>query len=275
MTSRSLHILLISDATGSTLAAAIKAVLSQFPDHDTTVSMHPFLRTTEDLDTIPQREFDRASAVVFTLVSQSLKDAVLHRAAATGLPVISLLDPVTDLVAKLLGTPPTSMPGGQYTVDDRYMTQIAAMDFAISNDDGAILDRLLSADVVLTGVSRTSKTPTCIYLGYQGIRAANVPLVPGQETYPELQEARAAGIPVIGLTASATRLRQVRKTRLRSMGSTDRLDYTGLAEIEEELVRARLYFDKLGIPVIDVTRRSIEETAASIRRLLEHPGEAP
>jgi len=259
-----LRFLLLSDATGSTLAATVKAALGQFPDESPTISLHPFLRDAKDIAKIPDAEFARASAVIYTLVSPDLRDAVLKRAFTHKVPVLSLLDPFIDLIATLTDRRPLAVPGGQYRVDDTYMAQIAAMDFAISNDDGVGLDRLLEADVILTGVSRTSKTPTCIYLGYQGIRAANVPIISNCKQYPDLEEALAAGIPGVALTASATRLSQVRKTRLRALGSPEDAAYTDVADIEEELVHARLYFERLNIPVIDVTRRSIEETAAAV-----------
>ena len=263
-----LRLLLLSDATGSTLAAAVKAVLSQFPATEAQVTMHPFLRRPEDIAEIAEPAFASASAVIYTLVSPDLRAEVDRRAALHGIPTISLLDPVTQLLERLSASRPAAIPGSQYRVDDRYMDQIRAMDFAVSHDDGQALDRLLSADIILTGVSRTSKTPTCIYLGYQGVRAANVPLVPGQTHYPDLEEAHAAGVPVIGLTARAQRLSQVRKTRLRSLGSPELAAYSDIERIEEELVQARLFFDRLAIPVIDVSRRSIEETSAEVLRHL-------
>jgi [pyruvate, water dikinase]-phosphate phosphotransferase / [pyruvate, water dikinase] kinase len=170
---------------------------------------------------------------------------------------------------------PTSERAGlQHRVSSEYFARISALDFATAHDDGALGRRLLQADVVLTGVSRTSKTPTCIYLAYRGIRAANVPLLPKSEPDPALFAAIEAGVPVIGLTASPTRLAQIRSQRLAAMGAGHAPDYADLGRIRGEVAEARLFFDRHEIPVIDVTTRSIEETAAAILVILRSRGRA-
>ena len=160
----------------------------------------------------------------------------------------------------------------QHRLNNDYFDRIAALDFAIAYDDGAIGTRLGQADVILTGVSRTSKTPTCIYLAYRGIKAANMPLVPGAEPDPAFFQAMARGVPVIGLTASPSRLSQIRGQRLEAIGSTKTAEYAELDQIRGEVADARLFFEQHGIPVIDVTRRSIEETAAEVLALLRERG---
>ncbi len=168
----------------------------------------------------------------------------------------------------LEGLQPTGQPGKQYKVDKDYLERVSAIDYAISHDDGLSAEYLRQADVILVGVSRTSKTPTCIYLAYQGIRAANVPLVPDQQVPESFIEALNAGVPAIGLIASPTRLSQVRQHRLKALGNPELIAYAETKDIQNELASARLFFEKHGLPVIDVTRRSIEETAAAIRGIL-------
>ena len=156
----------------------------------------------------------------------------------------------------------------QHRITSVYFDRIAALDFAISHDDGALGDRLMQADVILTGVSRTSKTPTCIYLAHRGVKAANVPLVPKTTPDPAFIAAIGKGVPVIGLTASPARLSQIRSQRLEAIGSVQTADYAEIDAIRAEVADARIFFDRHDIPVIDVTRRSIEETAAEILALL-------
>lgn len=263
-----ISILLISDSTGETVSAAARAALSQFRGVDPTYELYPFVRTRADLDRIAPHVVARARLLAFTVVDPDLKAAIVDMAQQADLPCVPLLDPLLDGVARVLGLAPSTRPGQQYLVDTDYLDRITAIDFAISHDDGLTEDYLLSADVVLVGVSRTSKTPTCIYLAYQGIKAANVPLIPSQDPPDELMTAIKAGVPVIGLTASSARLTQVRQTRLRALGQPTGRDYSDRERIEEEIVAARLFFERHGLPVIDVTRRSIEETAASIRQII-------
>jgi len=264
-----LDILLISDSTGDTVTAAMKAAVSQFPRTDARYRIFPFVQRLSDIEAIDDQFFRHASMLAFTIVDPRLKQAVLDRCHEAGLPALAVIDPLVDLVGRLLDSAPTKRPGQQYRVDQGYLERVKAIDFAISHDDGRKTeDHLLASDVILIGVSRTSKTPTCIYLGYQGIKAANVPLVLGQPEPEALRTALGAGVPGVGLIASTSRLAQIRKTRLRSLGTPEDGDYTDPRHIEEELIAARLLFERYGLPIIDVTRRSIEETAAAIRHHL-------
>ena len=266
-----LSVLLLSDSTGETIRAAAKAAFSQFDGLDITYDVHAFIRSRAHVDALGAQVFRNASILAFTVVDPQTKDRILALAAEHGLPCVSVLDPLLDGIARVLRRPPSTRPGGQYQVDNSYLDRVAAIDYAIAHDDGMSEEYLRGADVILTGVSRTSKTPTCIYLGYQGIKAANVPLILGQPPRPELLAAMEAGVPVVGLTASPGRLIQVRQTRLRALGNPKAEQYSDRARIEEELVAARLFFERHSLPVIDVTRRSIEETAASIRQLIARP----
>ncbi|WP_112320857.1 pyruvate, water dikinase regulatory protein [Oceanibium sediminis] len=267
---RALCIVLLSDSTGETVSAAVRAAVSQFAVSDVHYRLYPFLRKPEDFGTIPASVLDKADLIAFTLVNPDLKSLIEAEATRRGIPAIPVLDPLIEGIASVIGAAPSTRPGQQYRVNRGYLDRVTAIDFAITHDDGLSEDHLMSADVILAGVSRTSKTPTCIYLGYQGIKAANVPLIPGQPTPVHLEKAIAAKVPTVGLTVSPLRLMQIRQTRLKTLGSAAIDTYTNREKIEEELVAARLFFDRHNLPVIDVTRRSIEETAAAIRHYLSN-----
>ena len=258
------HLHLISDSTGETLHAVTRASLAPFSQSNPHIHVTIFVRTASDLQTALQQVRENPGLVFFTLADPALRQTLLTTCQEIGVITVAPLDPVVDAVSVFLGKPPEDKPGMQYRITSDYFDRIAALDYAVSHDDGALGDRLQNADVILTGVSRTSKTPTCIYLAYRGIKAANVPLVPKTEPNPAFFEAIDRGVPVIGLTASPSRLSQVRTHRLDAIGSTKTAEYAELDQIRGEVANARLFFDRYEIPVIDVTRRSIEETAAAV-----------
>ncbi|MEL7215777.1 MAG: kinase/pyrophosphorylase, partial [Pseudomonadota bacterium] len=217
-----LHVHVVSDSTGGTAASAVQAVAALF-DAPWEEVPHVFARTPEKIE-----EALRAAAaspgpalIVYTLTDVERRDQLVAGAERMGIPTVALLSPLIGAFRVLLGQDPARQPGQQYRVNEAYLDKIAALDFAMSHDDGQGLDRLLAADVILVGVSRTSKTPTCVYLAYQGVRAANVPLVPGQAPPQSLLDALAAGIPAIGLIATPSRLAQVRATRLDALERGD------------------------------------------------------
>ncbi|MBB5514478.1 hypothetical protein FHS89_000476 [Rubricella aquisinus] len=258
-----IHIL--SDSTGETGFAAVRAALALFDDKPFTQHRHVFIRSTSQLEAILAGLPPTPCLIVYTLADPALIGLLEDEAGRRNITLVPLLNPLIDAVADLTDQVPNPRSGNQHTVDDQYLERVNAIDFAMSHDDGISADYLLSADVILVGVSRTSKTPTCIYLAYQGVKAANVPLVPGQPQPPALLEAIRAGAAVIGLIATPNRLAQVRKNRLKTLGGTHQVDYADLATIQEEVAEARLFFDRHSLPVIDVTRRSIEETAAAVQ----------
>ena len=261
------RILLISDSTGETVTASVEATASQFPGVETDITLHSFVRNSERMKQL-LHDVETYDLVVYTIMNPKLADMVQETCNFASVPCVALLDPVLQAFEGLTGAAAAGKPGRQYSVDTGYLDRVRAIDYAISLDDGLSAKHLAQADVILVGVSRTSKTPTCIYLAYQGIRAANVPLVPDQEPPDSFFQALQAGVPVVGLIASPTRLSQVRKYRLRSLGNPEIEDYAKTGEIQAELASARLFFEKYDIPVIDVTRRSIEETAAAVRGIL-------
>ena len=266
------HLHLISDSTGETVHAMARAALARFTASEPELHVTVFVRNVDDIQGAIARMQSHPGFVLYTVADPKLNTMLEDAIAAQGLPSVSALSPLVAGLSSFLDQQPASRPGMQHRLNNDYFDRIAALDFAIAYDDGAIGDRIAQAHVILTGVSRTSKTPTCIYLAYRGIKAANVPLVPGTEPDPAFFEAMGRGVPVIGLTASPSRLSQIRGQRLEAIGSTKTADYAELDQIREEVADARLFFERHAIPVIDVTRRSIEETAAEVLALLRERG---
>lgn len=259
---------LVSDSTGETVLSAVKAASSQFPGLVLETRMHAFVRTVPALEATLETVRATPGALFYTIADAGLGQTLRHRAETLGLAAVDVLGPTLAAMGQLAGGSPAGRPGGQYRVDTEYFDRVAAIEYAISHDDGLSAARLGAADVILVGVSRTSKTPTCIYLAYQGIRAANVPLLRGEGLPDPVLDAHRKGIPVIGLTASPQRLVQIRAQRLAGLDLADAGAYGDLDHIRDEVTEARLLFEKHRFPVIDVTRRSIEETAAAIRQIL-------
>ena len=269
------HLHLISDSTGETLHALARAALAPFrPETDIRTHLSIFVRSERDLEAALAKLRAAPGLVWYTVVDPAMRARIDAACDELGVDRASVLTPLIEALSRYLGRSPSHRPGLQHQMGSDYFERVSALDFAIAHDDGALSERLRRADVVLTGVSRTSKTPTCIYLAYRGVKAANVPLVPNREPPPELLEAIAAGTPVLGLTASPSRLAQVRSHRLESLGHARGADYADLERIRAEVAEARLFFQRHHIPVIDVTRRSIEETAAEILAELRARGNA-
>jgi regulator of PEP synthase PpsR (kinase-PPPase family) len=255
---------LISDSTGETVSAAAAAALARFDARAVARRLHVFARRGQALERIVAAIEAEPGPVFFTIVDPEAARRIAAAAARVGAPAVDVAAPLIEALRPLLPAAGRVLPGGQHDVDRSYFDRIAAIDFAIGHDDGAAAGRYGGADVILAGVSRTSKTPTCIFLACRGVKAANLPLAPGVGPPAEFHEAVAAGVPVIGLTISPTRLAQIRAFRLERIGRGDLAGYADLDAIRAELAEARLFFEALGAPVIDVTRRSIEETAAAV-----------
>jgi regulator of PEP synthase PpsR (kinase-PPPase family) len=200
--------------------------------------------------------------VLHTIVDKDLRAALESGCRALDMPCVAALDPMVAALARYLGASISTRVGAQHALDNDYFNRMDALSYAINHDDGQGTQDLEAADVVLVGVSRTSKTPTSIYLAHRGIRAANVPLVPGAEPPAQLFNLKRAV--VVGLTLSPDRLIQIRRNRLLNLREDRETTYTELESVREEIVRARRMFERYGWPVIDVTRRSVEETAAAI-----------
>jgi regulator of PEP synthase PpsR (kinase-PPPase family) len=260
------HLHLVSDATGETLNAVAKAACAQFDAARPIEHFYALVRSRKHLDQVLQGIEDAPGVVFFTMVNDELRAVLEARCRELNMPVIAVLDPVVDLLGSYLGAPVSHKPGRQHVMNAEYFSRIEALNFTMTHDDGQGVEGLPSADVVLIGVSRTSKTPTCIYLANRGVKAANVPLVPNRPLPPEVETLR--GPLMVGLTASPDRLMHIRRNRLRFLHESIDTDYADYEAILREIAASRRLFVQHGWPVIDVSRRSIEETAASILSLL-------
>lgn len=257
------HVHLVSDSTGETLAQLLKSVAARFPTAKPLEHVASLVRSHTQLDNVLARIEQAPGLVMYTVVDRSMRRRLEVKCAELQVPAISCLDPLLNAFAEYLGLEQTSQAGMQHELDEDYFRRIAAIDYTLAHDDGQLSWDLESADVVLVGVSRTSKTPTCMYLANKGIRAANVPLVPGVDPPDELEKLRKPL--VVGLTANPDRLTQIRTTRLAGLGSEERAqNYTDVEKVREEVTKAKRYFVRNGWPIIDVTKRSVEETAAKI-----------
>ncbi len=269
------HLHLVSDATGETINSVARACLVQFEGVEPIEHVWSLIRTKGQMKKVLARIEENPGPVLFTLVNEPLRDQLIEGCRHLDVPHIAVLDPVIHQLANCFGVEISGHPGLQHVLDAEYFGRIDAMNFALSHDDGQMPDQIDKADVVLVGVSRTSKTPTCIYLANRGLKAANIPVVPGCPLPDMLLDA--AQPLVIGLTKDPARLVQVRRNRLRMIAQgQDETDYVDPEAVREEVAFARKLFHKHDWPVIDVTRRSIEETAATIMSLYaSHLGATP
>jgi regulator of PEP synthase PpsR (kinase-PPPase family) len=258
-----LHI--VSDSTGETAQRLVVALEAQFPDQPFDEVRHPRVENVEDLHIAVQQARGRASVMVYTLVAPELRDAMRQLCRRARVHYCDLLGHPIDSISRVAGVAARMEPGARAPLDASYFKRIEAIEFAVKYDDG-VGRGLDEADVVLVGVSRTSKTPLSIYLGYLGHKAANVPVVSGIDLPPELFEIDPSKI--VGLTIDAERLLDIRTARVRSMGAP-RKRYAELEDIYGELDEASAVHRRLGCPVIDVSELSVEETAMRIIRLVE------
>jgi regulator of PEP synthase PpsR (kinase-PPPase family) len=261
-----LHLHLISDSTGETLENIAKAGLAQFDDVETIKHFWPMVRSEGHVDRVLDDIGKQPGLVLYTLVDHNVRRKLETRTRAMGLPAVSALDPVIDALSRLLGMEAKERPGGQHTLDAAYFQRVEAIQYTIAHDDGVAPEDWDRADIVLAGVSRTSKTPTSIYLANRGYKVANVPLVP--ESPPPDTLYRLKNPIIVGLTTSPDRLVQVRRNRLLSLNQTPETDYVDQDRVKQEVAFARRIFADNEWPVIDVTRRSIEESAAAILNIV-------
>jgi regulator of PEP synthase PpsR (kinase-PPPase family) len=274
MESYRLDIHLISDATGDTLSALTRAAVAQFDEPHVTYHRWSLIRSRLQLHRVLEGIQAEPGPVLSSLVDDALRGELDAACERMGLTLLHVLDPVLALLQQHLHAEAKHRPGRQYVLDADYFRRIDAMHYVISHDDGQAHRGMTEADVVLVGVSRSSKTPTCFYLANRGIKAANIPLVPGIEP-PELLNDPPC--PVIGLTIDPKSLIDIRRHRLKLIGTGseanfargDTGDYIDYEAVEKELLWARRLCNARGWPTIDVTRRSIEETAATVLKLME------
>jgi regulator of PEP synthase PpsR (kinase-PPPase family) len=266
------HVHLVSDATGETLSAVAKAACAQFELVRPIEHIYALVRSPRQLDRVLAEIEAQPGMVMFTLINPILRQRLEERCIALQVPCVAILDTIIGALRNYLGTEEhLDKPGIQHEIGADYFKRIDALTFTMAHDDGQGAASLNEADIVLVGISRTSKTPTCIYLANRGIRAANVPIVPGVRLPSELESLDHPL--VVGLTISPERLIAIRRNRLISMNQDEETDYVDPELVRAEANAARRIFSIHGWPVIDVTRRSIEETAASILNLYQRPVE--
>jgi regulator of PEP synthase PpsR (kinase-PPPase family) len=260
-----LHLHLLSDSTGETLEMVAKAALAQFEGADVVRHFWPMVRSQQHLDRIMGEIAANPGLVLFTLVDAAMRGRLEERCAALGLPAVAALDAVNAALEGLLGERGKARPGRQHAMDEAYFARVEAIQFTIAHDDGVGWENWEEADIVLAGVSRSSKTPTAIYLANRGYKTANIPLVIESPPPPALFSLRRPL--VVGLTTAPERLVQVRRNRLLSLGQAPETTYVDAEHVAREVQYARRLFADNGWPVIDVSRRSIEETAAAVINL--------
>lgn len=265
------YIHLVSDATGTTLQGLSRACLSQFDGVKATERFWPLIRSERQMQRVLDDIALHKGPVLYTMVDPSLRKFLADGCKKLDVPCLPVLDPIIKSLSSYIGLVAKGIPGLQYALDEAYFQRIDAIDYALHFDDGQSMEGLEEADVILVGVSRTSKTPTSIYLARRGIKAGNIPLVPTAR-FPEhiLQLKKPL---FVGLSESADRLLQIRTSRMKvdmhRQGSLFNNAYTDPAEIEKEVEDARKFFRQQKWPIIDVTKKSVEETAAEIMFLLQ------
>ena len=261
------HLHLVSDATGETLITVARAAAAQYASVSPVEHMHPLVRSHKQLDRVLVEIENSPGIVLYTLLEKELATRLEHTCQSLGIPYLSILGPVLQLFQAYLGGETKPRVGAQHTLNAEYFKRIDALNYTMLHDDGQHTDDLEQADVVLVGVSRTSKTPTSIYLANRGVKTGNIPLVPGVPVPPNLEILTQPL--VVGLTASPERIVQIRQNRLLGLHAEHDADqYVDKQAVAAEIAAARKLCAKHGWPIIDVTRRSIEETAAEVIALL-------
>ena len=261
------HLHLVSDSTGETLMTVARAAGVQYRETQPVEHVYPMIRSDRALDRVLVELEHAPGIVLYTVMDLEIAARLENRCLELGLPCVNVLDPVLNVFQNYLNTPLARRVGGQHEMNAEYFDRIEALNFTMAHDDGQIPDNVDAADVVVIGISRTSKTPTSIYLANRGIKATNIPIVPGIPLPPALFEAKKPLI--VALIATAERIGQIRQNRLLALNASDaNSSYVDRRAIAEEVTYTRRMCAEHGWPLIDVTRRSIEETAAEILSLL-------
>ena len=261
------HLHLVSDSTGETLTTIAKAAAVQYAMVRPIEHVHPLVRTPKQMKRVLQEIEQTPGIVLYTVVNKELADAIEARCRELNIPCLYVLAPIMQVFESYLGAPRTPTVAGQHVLDASYFRRIDAMNFTLSYDDGRLPEDLNEADIVLLGISRTSKTPTSIYLAQRGYKTVNVPLVPEVPLPKALTEPHTAF--VVCLVASADRISEVRRNRAEHLSNRNLEDYVDRQQIVAEITYSRRVCAQYNWPIIDVTRRSIEESAAAIIRLMQ------
>jgi [pyruvate, water dikinase]-phosphate phosphotransferase / [pyruvate, water dikinase] kinase len=260
---------LVSDSTGETLDRIFLALKSQFSNFDYEKKEYVFIRTEQQINKIIEESKKKENVIIlYTIVETKLAKYISHVCEQKKIPCFGILGNLILNFSKLLNQKATHTPSAQHVLDGEYYKRIEAIQFSMSHDDGMKTEDVRNADIILLGVSRTSKTPTSIYLANRGYKTLNIPLVTGQEI-PEVLKKEPDNFCVIGLTVEPSRLSDIRSNRLEIMKEVNIPNYSDLEFIKDEIDNSKKLFKKYGWPMIDVTRKSVEETAASVIKILE------
>jgi regulator of PEP synthase PpsR (kinase-PPPase family) len=266
------HLHLVSDSTGETLTTIAKAAAVQYADARAIEHVYPLVRTKRQIDRLLQEVESAPGIVLYTIVNRELTQALERRCRELGLPCLYVLEPIMKLFESYLGTASTPIVAGQHVLDQEYFRRIDALNFTMMHDDGKLPADLNEADIILLGISRTSKTPTSIYLAQRGYKTTNLPLVPSIALPDSLTEPHSAFI--VCLVAAPERIAEIRRNRVRLMSDRNLDTYVDVKEIQAEVTYSRRLAARHGWPVIDVTRRSVEETAATVIKMFHDREEA-
>ncbi len=258
---------LISDSTGETLSSVARAVLSQFENIESRDFIWPLIRNKAQIDKIMKSIEENPGIVMYTILQDDIVESLKKHCNSLQIPCISVLSNIITTFSNYLGMNISNVIGRQHSLDDDYFSRVEAINYTMSHDDGQANWDLYDADVVIIGVSRTSKSPTCVYLSCRGYKAANIPFVSEENMPDTIFELKKPLI--VGLTINPEKLVQIRKSRLVSMGQDTLTDYVDIESIKAEVAESRKLFAKLNCPIIDVTKKSVEETAARIIQLLQ------
>ncbi|MDB4846629.1 kinase/pyrophosphorylase [Candidatus Pelagibacter sp.] len=263
------QIYLISDSTGETLDRVFLAIKAQFKNFNYKIHPYSFSRTENQiLKIINTAKKQKNSIILYTIVDSNLANFLWTESNKIKIPCFGILGDLIISFSKLLNQKATHLPSGQHELNEEYYDKIEALQFTMNHDDGNSINDIEKSDIILLGVSRTSKTPTSIYLANKGLRTSNIPLV-NENSIPELLKKKPKVTCVIGLTTEAERLIEVRKNRMNTLKETESTDYTNIHKIKKEIEDAKKTFRKYQWPTIDMTRKSVEETAASIIKIHE------
>tara|TARA_B100000579_G_scaffold249184_1_gene204757 strand:+ start:414 stop:1238 length:825 start_codon:yes stop_codon:yes gene_type:complete len=263
------QIYLISDSTGETLDRIFIAIKAQFKNMDYKVHTYSFTRTENQIFKIlSEAEKNSNSIILYSIVDSNLAKYLANTSEDKKIPCFGVLGDLILSFSKLLNQKASHQPSGQYALNDEYYKRIAAIQFTMNHDDGNLLKELNKSDIILLGVSRTSKTPTSIYLANKGFKTSNIPLV-NKNSIPKILKDNPKMACVVGLNSEPERLVEIRKNRMNSLKETETKSYTDLEKIKKEVDEAKNTFRKYKWPFIDVTRKSVEETAASIIKIYE------
>ena len=263
------QIYLISDSTGETIDRIFMALKAQFKDFKYQVHQFSFTRTENQISRILEEvEKNKESIILYTIVDSKLAKFLIEETSKKKIPCFGVLGDLILKFSKLLNQKATHLPSGQHVLDEEYYERVEAIQFTMNHDDGNMIDDIDKSDIILLGVSRTSKTPTSIYLANRGYKTSNIPLV-NENSVPEKMKKTKFKPCVVGLTTEAARLFDIRKNRLTSLKEQDKSEYVNINEIKKEIENSKKIFRSNNWPLIDVTRKSVEETAASIIKIYE------